>query len=78
MQSLTKLLTDAGRLSELAEKYTLLIDEGQKSHGALFFVEVNGRNYKIMLPAPHHEKLLENGAPKLKELIAHREAMLLK
>ncbi|QBQ41296.1 hypothetical protein E2P86_09055 [Sphingobacterium psychroaquaticum] len=78
MQQLIKSLTEEKRLDELAAKYTLLIDESQKAHGALFFLEVKGRNYKIMVPAPHHEALLAKGAPKLHALLNHREAMLLK
>ncbi|MEJ5054579.1 hypothetical protein [Sphingobacterium sp. MYb382] len=78
MQQLIKRLTDAGRINEQVEKYTLLVDEAQKSHGALFFIEVDGRTYKVMVPAPVHEAVLKDGAPTAKGLLNHKEAMLLK
>ncbi|HLS94433.1 MAG TPA: hypothetical protein VK017_02665 [Sphingobacterium sp.] len=78
MERLLKLLKEHKLLSAPAEKYTLLIDEQGREHGALFFIEIAGRSYKIMLPSPHHETFLRNTSPTVQQLLHHKEAMLLK
>ncbi len=78
MENLLKLLTENKMLDSPVTKFTLIIDEGGTEHGALFFLTVGKRNYKVMIPHPHHISLLENGIPSSKKVVIHKEAMLLK
>ncbi|NQD70791.1 hypothetical protein HP439_08685 [Sphingobacterium shayense] len=78
MEQLLKLLTANKMLNEPINKFTLLIDEDGSEHGALFFIEIGSRKYKIMIPSPHHKSLVENGSPTAKRIVDHKEAMLLK
>ncbi|TDS17690.1 hypothetical protein [Sphingobacterium paludis] len=78
MEQLHKLFSKHQLLKQPAEKYTLLVDENQISSGALFFLAVNGKTYKVIIKAPHHESLLAKGIPTIKDVLEHREAMYLK
>jgi|GEM_PF-513971 len=78
MQGLLKLIADAKLWNEKATKYTLLVDESNNTHGALFFIEVKNRSYKILIPPPHHEQLFAQGDPTVRQVVQHKEAMLLK
>ena len=78
MEQLLKLFSKHQLLNQPAEKYTLLVDEGQITNGALFFLAVNGKTYKVIIKAPYHEALLAKGIPTIKDLLEHREAMYLK
>lgn len=78
MKQLIKLLASTQGLNQPVTKYTLLIDDKEKLHGALFYLSIAGKTYKIMVPNPFHEELLKDGDPLAKQLLEHREAMLLK
>ncbi|KGE12882.1 hypothetical protein [Sphingobacterium deserti] len=78
MEQLLTLFSKHQLLKQPAEKYTLLVDEGQITNGALFFLSVNGKTYKVIIKAPYHETLLAKGTPTIKEVLEHREAMYLK
>ena len=78
MEQLIKLFTQHQLLNQPAEKYTLLVDENNIASGALFFLEANGRSYKVIVSAPHHTALLKDGAPTIKAVLQHKEAMFLK
>ena len=77
MLNLLKKITDLKLLDQPVAKHTLLIDEKMKTHGALFFVEIQGRTYKIMVPAPAHEQLLAQQPLPVKKLLDCKDAMLL-
>ena len=78
MQHILKLVTEAKLANEKVKKYTLIIDEQQREHGALFFIEVKGKSYKVLLPSPYHQELLKDSDPTFQQVLSHREAMLLK
>lgn len=79
-------LTDMQQLIKLIEKerignqpftqHTLIIDDKQVVHGALFLIKTTRKTFKIMVPAPFYEELL-NGKTTIQQLIRHPEAMLL-
>jgi len=61
------------------KSFSLITDEKQITHGCIFIIAVKNRDYKVFIPAPHHKNLIpENNTPKIKEILAHKEAMLLK
>ncbi|MGO1243788.1 MAG: hypothetical protein ACTJHT_12525 [Sphingobacterium sp.] len=78
MEKLLKSLVENKMLNQPISKFILLIDEQGKEHGALFFIEVGKRNYKLTVPHPHHIALIKNGLPTAKQIVYHQEAMLLK
>jgi len=78
MQQIIKLVQESKLGNEKVKKHTLLIDDKQQEHGALFFIDVKGKNYKILVPPPHHVALLQEGGPTYQQVLQHKEAMLLK
>lgn len=77
MQQLIKLASQQKALDTVAAESTLLVDEQGNEHGILYFVSLNGKKHKVMLPAPFH-KDWKDKAIKIKDLLNSREAMLLK
>lgn len=78
MEQLIKLFSKHQLLDQVAEKHTLLIDEKNVTNGVLFFLEANGKSYKVIVSAPHHEALLKDGTPTIRAVLNHKEAMYLK
>ncbi|WP_197091606.1 hypothetical protein [Sphingobacterium endophyticum] len=73
-----KKLESLKRLNEKAEKFTEIIDENFLQHGVLFFIPLEKYEVKILIPAPHHKAILQNGTPTFKQVLNHKEAMMLK
>ncbi len=78
MQQVIKKLESLKRLNEKAEKFTEIIDENFLQHGVLFFIPLEKYEVKILIPAPHHKAILQNGTPTFKQVLNHKEAMMLK
>ncbi|WP_223582756.1 hypothetical protein [Sphingobacterium sp. GVS05A] len=76
MQQLIQLVEKEKLGSQLVTQHTLIIDDKQVSHGALFFVKTARKTFKIMVPAPFHEALLADKLT-VQSLMKHPEAMLL-
>ncbi|MCY4779013.1 hypothetical protein ORI89_05085 [Sphingobacterium sp. UT-1RO-CII-1] len=77
MNNIEILIKSAGLLSEKLKEYTLIVDDKGQEHGMLFFFKINGRQYKIMLPTPHH-MVWKDERPTYQQLLKNKEAMLLK
>ncbi|WP_140938208.1 hypothetical protein [Sphingobacterium lumbrici] len=71
-------LEKTNTINNIAAKFTLIVDEHQIVHGALFFIPIENRDYKVMIPAPFHEALIANAPPTYKKILTHKEALLLK
>ncbi|MVZ65163.1 hypothetical protein GQF61_04810 [Sphingobacterium sp. DK4209] len=78
MQLLIKKLEKDKKLGEKASKYTQIIDDKSVSHGVLFFIPMDKFEAKVLVPAPFHENLFLNGDPTYKQVLNHKEAMMLK
>jgi len=78
MEQLIKLLSANKMLNTSIDNYTILSDETGKEHGVLFFIAIANRNYKVMIPEPHHLPLIQSNNPTAKQITSHNEAMLLK
>ncbi len=79
MQQLIKQLESLKMMDQQIKEHSLVIDHNQVTHGCIFFIKIDLKNYKIFVPTGFYEKLiLEDKLPKIKELIQHPEAMLLK
>ncbi|WP_437919595.1 hypothetical protein [Sphingobacterium sp. LRF_L2] len=79
MERLLKLVQETNGLDTIVKKYTLLVDENKQEHGVLFFIEVQGKSYKITIPSPHHKIFLEQiESLTIRTILQHKEAMLLK
>lgn len=78
MQQVIKKLESLKRLNEKAEKFTEIIDENFVEHGVLFFIPLEKFEVKILIPAPYHKAILQNGTPTFKQVLNHKEAMMLK
>lgn len=65
--------------NQQVKKYTLIINDKSEVQGALFFIPSNGKEFKVMVPAPFHQTLItENTVASYKEVLKHKESMLLK
>ncbi|MDM1294018.1 hypothetical protein HX021_06880 [Sphingobacterium sp. N143] len=76
MQRLIQLIEKEKLGNQPITQHTLIIDDKQIVHGALFLVKTERKTFKIMVPAPFHEELL-NKKTSIQMLIKHPEAMLL-
>ncbi|MGJ1204863.1 hypothetical protein [Sphingobacterium lactis] len=78
MLQVIKKLESLNRINNKAEKYTHVTDDKAVVQGVLFFVPLEKFEVKILIPAPFHESLFQNGNPTFKQLLNHKEAMMLK
>ncbi|GGH19327.1 hypothetical protein GCM10011418_23650 [Sphingobacterium alkalisoli] len=78
MDHIIKKLEKSNSINDIVTKFTLIVDENQLVHGALFFIPVDNRDYKVMIPAPYHEILIADVPPTYKKILNHKEALLLK
>ena len=76
MQQLIQLIEKEKLGNQPAKQHTLIIDEKQMVHGALFMVKTARKTFKVMIPAPFHEELLKDEVT-VSKLIKHPHAMLL-
>lgn len=77
MNKVEKIIKAAGLTNDKIKDYTLIVDDKGQEHGMLFFLKINDKQYKIMLPSPHHEKW-RNERPTYQQILKNEEAMLLK
>lgn len=79
IQILIDKLKKSNELSTLVQKYTLIVNEKSQTQGALFFIPVESREYKVLIPAPFHATVLEgDNNPTHQKIITHKEAFILK
>jgi len=78
MQQIIKKLETLKRINEKTEKFTELTDENFVEHGVLFFIPLEKYEVKVLIPAPFHKTIFQNGTPTFKQILNHKEAMLLK
>lgn len=78
MQQVIKKLEALGKLNQMAEKYTQITDDKLVIHGVLFFIPLEKYEVKVLIPAPFHSEMLAKGNPTFKQILNHKEAMLLK
>lgn len=79
MEQFLKLINQAGLASQVVTDLSLVVDDKHITHGCIFNVKVDRKNFKLFIPSPLHEPLLADGKkPLLKEIIQIKEVMLLK
>lgn len=72
-------LKESNSLDTAVKKHTLIVNDKSETQGALFFIPVTGKEYKVLIPAPFHTDILvEDAAPSYKAVLNHKEAVLLK
>ncbi|MNJ95352.1 hypothetical protein D3C87_130630 [compost metagenome] len=76
MQQLIQLIEKEKLGNQLAKQYTLIIDDKQVVHGALFVIKTAKKTFKLMIPAPFHEAVLKEQVT-INTLIKHPQVMLL-
>jgi len=76
MQQLIQLIEKEKLGNQPATQYTLIIDDKQVIHGALFLVKTARKTFKLMIPAPFHEAVLKEQIT-INTLIKHPQVMLL-
>jgi len=79
IEFLIKKLKEVNELQTPIRKHTLLVNEKSETQGALFFIPIESKEYKVLIPAPFHKELLSTDeAPSHHKVINHKEALLLK
>lgn len=76
MQQLIQLIEKEKIGNQQAKQHTLIIDDKQVVHGALFMIKTARKTFKLMIPAPFHEEVLKAEVT-ISTLIKHPQAMLL-
>lgn len=79
IQNLIENLKKANKLHTTVEKYTLIVNDKSETQGALFFIPIDAKEFKLLLPAPFHTSvLIEDSKPTFLQILMHKEALLLK
>lgn len=79
MLALIKQLEQLQLMNQEIKEHSLVIDHNHVTHGCIFFVKMQLKNYKIFIPTGFYEALLADGKmPTIKAVVNHKEAMLLK
>lgn len=72
-------LEQAKKLDQGVDKFTLLVDEKSETQGVLCFVPLGNKEIKVLLPAPFHQELVENGHGfTYRQLLKHKQVIILK
>lgn len=79
IQTLIDLLKKAKKFASPIQKHTLIVNEKSEEQGALFFITIGSKDYKVLIPAPFHSDVLTiNCLPSHDKVLMHKEALLLK
>lgn len=79
IQTLIEKLKKSNDLNTTIHKFTLIVNDKSETQGALFFIPIEGKEYKVLVPAPFHGDLLpEDHKPTHLKIVMHKEALLLK
>ena len=79
MKQIIKKLEELKLINQVAEKFTELTDENFVEHGVLFFIPMGKYEIKVLVPAPFHKSIFNDGTPPTyKQILGHKEAMILK
>lgn len=79
IQNLIDNLKKTNQLTALVEKFTFIVNEKSETQGALFFIPIESKEYKILIPAPFHTDVLDDKSnPSYYKIVTHKEALLLK
>ncbi|MCI0921810.1 hypothetical protein [Sphingobacterium rhinopitheci] len=79
IQILIDKLKKANELSTPVQKHTLIVNEKSETQGALFFIPIEAREYKVLIPAPFHTEVLgSENTPTHQKIVMHKEAFILK
>lgn len=79
IQTIIDTLKKSNELGNLVQKHTLIVNDKSETQGALFFIPIASKEYKILVPTPFHLDLFEgNNKPTYHKLLMHKEALLLK
>ena len=72
-------LKESNSLNLPVLKYTLIVTENAEEQGALFFIPVGSKEYKVLIPAPYHKDILsDEKANTYYNILNHKEAAILK
>ena len=72
-------LKESKTLDNAVQKYTLIVNDKSEEQGALFFIPVGGKEFKVLVPAPFHKDLIqEDQVASYNKVLNHKEAAILK
>ncbi|UIR57553.1 hypothetical protein LZQ00_06970 [Sphingobacterium sp. SRCM116780] len=78
MEKLLKLIDQNKIVQNLVHDYSLVIDDKQITHGAIFIIKIDKKTFKLFIPAPFYTAVLDGeNKPLIKTIIKHPEVMLL-
>lgn len=79
IQSLIDKLKESNALTNPVKKFTLIVNEKSETQGALFFIPLGSKEFKVLIPAPFHSDVIAiDNNPSLAKILNHKEALLLK
>lgn len=72
-------LKKANEHTNTVSKHTLIVNDKSETQGALFFIPINGKEFKVLIPAPFHSEVLsDDKKPTYLQVLQHKEAFILK
>lgn len=79
IQVIIDTLKKTGELTNPIRKFTLIVTDRSETQGALFFIPISNKEFKILIPAPFHNEILsEESKTTYLNVLNHKEALLLK
>lgn len=77
MEKLLKLIDQHKLQHTPVNDFSLVIDDKQVTHGAIFIIKIEKKTFKLFIPNPFYEDLIKDESkPLIKTIINHAEVML--
>ncbi|AIM37345.1 hypothetical protein ACFX5U_11105 [Sphingobacterium sp. SG20118] len=77
MEKLLKLIETNKLANQPVDDFSLVIDDKQVVHGAIFVVKIDKKTFKLFIPEPHFHAVIDGETkPLIKTIIKHPEVML--
>lgn len=79
IQFLIDTLKQTNELTKEVKKFTLIVNEKSETQGALFFIPIGAKEFKVLVPSPFHSEIIPvEGNPTHLKILMHKQAVLLK
>ena len=77
MEKLITLVEKNKLANQPVDEFSMVIDDKQVVHGAIFVIKIEKKTFKLFIPEPHYKTIIEGETkPLIKTILKHTEVML--
>lgn len=77
MEKLLKLVENNKLDNQPVDEFSMVIDDKQIVHGAIFVIKIEKKTFKLFIPEPHFKAVIEGETkPLIKTILKHPEVMM--